>query len=36
MEEVNARRGKVRKMPSLRQLEDWIGQAKLMPVKITY
>ncbi len=36
LEEINAEKNLVRKMPTLSQVEDWIGQAKELPRTITY
>lgn len=36
MEEVNAAKKLVRKLPVLKQVEDWIEQAKKLPRVITY
>ncbi|MBN2386723.1 MAG: DUF4332 domain-containing protein [Anaerolineales bacterium] len=36
MVEVNKAKKKVRKLPTLGQVEDWIAQAKKLPRKISY
>lgn len=36
MVELNEAKKKVRKLPTLKQVEDWIAQAKKLPRKISY
>jgi len=36
LQEVNAEKKLVRRLPTARQVEDWIAQAKELPRKITY
>jgi predicted flap endonuclease-1-like 5' DNA nuclease len=36
MEEVNTAKKLVRRVPSLKETTDWVGQAKKMPRKLTY
>lgn len=36
MREVNEEKHLVRRLPSLRAVEDWIEQAKLLPPKVVY
>lgn len=36
VEEVNAKKKLVRRVPSLKEIEDWTGQAKKLPRKVNY
>jgi hypothetical protein len=36
MEEVNAAKKLVRRLPTLKMVEDWIKQAKALPRVMTY
>ena len=36
MDEVNASKNLVRKMPALSQVEDWVAQAKKLPRAVSY